>query len=130
MALVQAELLRDALRAQTDQENPILRYEEAALGPFNETLRFWERNRLAEIYTRIRGGRFYGSAGWTTAKALEAATPADPEVLTAMGDIGSMLVSPEEALASPGVVGRAMSVGADAPATGLRRAELVGTITR
>ncbi|MFI7134832.1 FAD-dependent oxidoreductase [Nonomuraea sp. NPDC050153] len=133
MALVQAELLRDALRAQADPENLILRYEEAAqaaLGPFYDTLRFWERNRLAEIYTRIRGGRFYGSAGWTTAKALEAAKLADPEVLTAMGDIGSMLVSPDEALARPGVVGRAMSLGADESAPALGRAELLGAITR
>ncbi|RVX37866.1 hypothetical protein EDD27_0145 [Nonomuraea polychroma] len=37
MALVQAELLRDALRTQSDPEKLVLRYEEtahAALGPF------------------------------------------------------------------------------------------------
>ncbi|WP_188192184.1 FAD-dependent oxidoreductase [Nonomuraea sp. SYSU D8015] len=131
MALVQAELLREVMRAQNAPEKVVLRYEDAvhaALGPFYDTLRFWERNRLAEIYAGIRGRRFHGDDLWTVARALEAAKLADPDVMTAMGDLGSMLATPEEVLARPGVVDKALA--AEAPASTPARAELLAAITR
>lgn len=133
MALVQAELLREAVRAHGEPDKMMLAYEEAAhaaLGPFYDTSLFWEHNRLAEIYAAIRGRRFYGSPNWTAAKAMETAKLADPDVLTAMGDIGSMLASPEEAMSRPGVVGKALALAAESPAPALTRADFLAALSR
>ncbi|WP_113699433.1 FAD-dependent oxidoreductase [Nonomuraea lactucae] len=133
MAFVQAELLREAVRAHDAPDKLVLGYEEAAhraLGPFYDTLAFWEHNRLGDIYARIHGRRFYDSPTWAVAKALDAAKPADPEVLTAMADMGSMLVPPGEVLAREGLVGRALALAEEAPTSTLAREEVLTAISR
>ncbi|SPL96368.1 putative secreted protein [[Actinomadura] parvosata subsp. kistnae] len=133
MALIQAELLCEAVRAERDPARLVLAYESAAqeaLGPFYATSRFWEQNRLAEIYAAIRGRRFHGGPDWTAVMAMEAAKLADPDVLTAISDIGSMLAAPVEAMSRPEVVSKALSLAAGSPAPAPTRATLLSTLSR
>jgi hypothetical protein len=64
-------------------------------------------------------------------KALYAAAPQDPDVLRAYASVASMLCTPPEALAAPGMVAKVLTLGANAPqypTPGPDRAELLATI--
>jgi len=71
-------------------------------------------------------------AAWAMSKALYAAAQHDPDVLRAYASVMSMLNTPQEALAAPGLVGKVLALGANAPQypiPGPDRAQLLATIT-
>jgi hypothetical protein len=95
------------------------------------TLSF-DRHRLAEIDGDISGEPYQtDDRSWAITKAMDAAKFRDPDVLRARMLIGSMLATPPEVLASPGLLDKVITLGADAPqytTPGPTRSELLAAI--
>ncbi|MGJ6963790.1 FAD-dependent oxidoreductase [Streptosporangium sp. G11] len=137
MGLVQGALLRDAIDT-VNAVDPVklgIVFAEAleyTAAPYYRTLRDWDTHRLAEIDAVIRGEQYEtGDPAWHVSRALDAAKLADPDLVRAYADVGSMLEPAEQVLARPGLVDRIMTLGADAaryPEPGLFRRELLAAI--
>ncbi|MFD9547054.1 NAD(P)/FAD-dependent oxidoreductase [Nocardia salmonicida] len=143
MGMAHGLLLRDVLReiGFDDQDKLALRFDEitnTTLGPAHQASAAWDLHRLAQIDLEIAAipyeiGVPYRTddADWNLRQALEVAKLRDPDVLRAFGDVGSVLSSPEEALARPGVLDRIIELGSDAvgyPEPGPSRVELLAAI--
>jgi flavin-dependent dehydrogenase len=137
LAILHAGLLRDLLRETDpeDHEKLARRFHEVtarvAEPLFRSTL-WYDRHRLAEIEADI-AGRPYRPAdpNWIAAKALAAASRSDPDLLREQSSIGSFIATGQEVFARPGVLDRAMALGAGSPQyplPGPTRAELLTTI--
>ncbi|MFX0574452.1 FAD-dependent oxidoreductase [Nocardia nepalensis] len=137
MGMSHAALLRDVLRevGSTDPEKLILRFDEvteATQGPVYHATAAWDLHRLAQIDGEIAGVPYEtDDQDWALRQALEAAKLQDPNVLRAFGDVGSLIRTPDEALAIPGLVERIVELGGGAaryPEPGPSRAELLAVI--
>ncbi|MFJ9124614.1 FAD-dependent oxidoreductase [Streptomyces sp. NPDC102340] len=138
IGVLHACALRDLLR-ETDPAKPddlVLHFDEAtetgaAGGFFRATLAF-DRHRLAELNADMNGVRYEtDDPGWAFTKALQAVALRDPDALRARSLIGSLLETPDAALARPGVMDKVIELGADAPqypAPGPDRAGLLAAI--
>jgi 2-polyprenyl-6-methoxyphenol hydroxylase-like FAD-dependent oxidoreductase len=137
MALIHACLLRDLLRETDPQDHEKLarRFHEATtatIEPLYRATRWYDRHRLAEIDADI-AGRPYGTDDrrWLASKALFAASLVDAELTRAHSAIASFIAQPDEVFAAPGVLDRALTLGADSPQypqPGPSRAELLDTL--
>ncbi|MGW3150320.1 NAD(P)/FAD-dependent oxidoreductase [Streptomyces sp. NPDC001177] len=129
-----AALMRDAVRT-TGVDDPVelaLRIDagtEENLTPVWENFANWDRHRLAEIDAEIRGDVYAtDDAGWNLQILLEAACWKDPEILRGFAEVASLLATPEEALAKPGLIERALELCTGEPrytAPGPTRQELL-----
>ena len=137
MAILHARLLRDLLRETDpeDHEKLARRFHETttrvAEPLFRSTL-WYDRHRLAEIDADIAGKPYRpADPRWAATKALAAASQTDPDLLREYSSITSFVATGQEVFARPGVLDRAMTVGADSPQyplPGPTRAELLRTI--
>lgn len=137
LAIVHAGLLRDLLREvdPEDHEKLARRFHEVtaqvAEPLFRSTL-WYDRHRLAEIDADIAGEPYRpADRAWIATKALAAASASDPDLLREQSSIGSFLATGQEVFARPGVLDRAMALGAGSPPyplPGPTRAELLTTI--
>ncbi|CAM4302329.1 FAD-dependent oxidoreductase [Nocardia ninae] len=137
MGMTHAALLRDVLREVgfEDLEKLALRFDEiteATLAPVQQASAAWDRHRLAQIDSEINGVPYEtDDQEWNLRQAIEVAKLLDPGVLRAFGEVGSMLSSPEQALATPGLVDRIIELGAGAapyPSSGPSRTALLAAI--
>jgi flavin-dependent dehydrogenase len=139
IGMLHACALRDLLR-QVGPEEPeqlVRRFDEvteATVAPlYRMTLQF-DRHRLAEIAGDIAGEPYRTpDATWALSKALYAAAQRDPDVLRAYASVVSLIATPKQALAEPGLLGKVLALGANAPrygTSGPSRAELLAAIER
>ncbi|HET6259096.1 FAD-dependent oxidoreductase [Pseudonocardia sp.] len=121
MALMHAVLLRDVLRAGSGDRPAELsvRWYEATgevLEPWYRATVANDRHRLAEVEADRSGVPYVpADRGWAMAKALQAGSRRDPDVLRALLDIASMEMLPPEVFGRPGMVERVLAAGAGAP---------------
>jgi 2-polyprenyl-6-methoxyphenol hydroxylase-like FAD-dependent oxidoreductase len=137
IGLLHACALRDLLQevGPDEADKLVRRFDEVTDSTVGELYRMtlgFDRHRLAEIEGDI-AGRPYHTADptWAIAKAIDAAKFRDPDVLRARLAIGSLLATPPEVLAQPGLLGSVISLGANEPRypmPGPTRAELLTTI--
>jgi 2-polyprenyl-6-methoxyphenol hydroxylase-like FAD-dependent oxidoreductase len=129
--------LRDLLRVvgPDEPEKLAVRFDEvteSAVAPLYRMTVGFDRHRLAEIDGDIAGRPYQtDDRRWTMAKALEAAALDDPATMRARGSVMSLIATPDEVLAEPGVVDTVLARGAGAPrypSPGPRRAELLAAI--
>jgi 2-polyprenyl-6-methoxyphenol hydroxylase-like FAD-dependent oxidoreductase len=137
MALIHACLLRDLLRETDPQDHDKLarRFDEATtatIEPLYRATLWYDRHRLAEIDADVAGEPYRTEdRRWQAGKALFAASLADPELTRAYSAIASFIAQPDEVFAAPGVLDRALALGAAAPQypqPGPSRAELLDTV--
>jgi flavin-dependent dehydrogenase len=136
-AMLHARLLRDVLREvdPADHDKVVRRFDEATtrtLEPLYRATHGYDRHRLAEIEGDIAGRPYRpDDPRWLGGKALFAAALQDPDIARAHVTLSSMLATPDEVFATPGLRGRAMALGTSAsqyPLAGLTRAELLGVL--
>ncbi|HZR14336.1 MAG TPA: FAD-dependent oxidoreductase [Acidimicrobiia bacterium] len=98
---------------------------------YRATLRF-DRNRLAEMEAEAQGVPYEpGDPEWEITHALEAAAGQDPDVLRAFLSIAGVTMLPDDVVAQPGVLDKAIELGAgwrDLPPAGPDRARLLAAI--
>jgi 2-polyprenyl-6-methoxyphenol hydroxylase-like FAD-dependent oxidoreductase len=137
IGLLHACALRDLLReVGPDRPEDLARrfdeVTEAAVTPLYRMTLAFDRHRLAEIAGDIAGVPYHtADASWAMSKALYAAALRDPDVLRAYASVVSMIATPKEALAGPGLLGKVIALGANAPrypTPGPGRAELLDAI--
>ncbi len=137
IALIHARLLRDLLRDTdlADHDKFARRFDEAtaeAVEPLYRATLWYDRHRLAEIDADIAGTPYRtDDKRWLTSKALFAASLADPDLTRAYSAVVSLIATPDEVLAPPGVLDRVIALGmaaAQYPLPGPTRAELLDTI--
>jgi 2-polyprenyl-6-methoxyphenol hydroxylase-like FAD-dependent oxidoreductase len=137
IGMLHACALRDLLRdVDPDQPEKLVRrfdeITESAVTPLYRMTLAFDRHRLNEIAADVAGETYQMSdPSWAMTKALYAAAPKDPEVLRAYMSVVSMLCTPQEALAAPGMVAKVLTLGANAPqypTPGPDRAQLLSTI--
>ncbi|HEX4777348.1 MAG TPA: FAD-dependent oxidoreductase [Acidimicrobiia bacterium] len=129
--------LRDLLRSQPlDDPLELARAwhattEETVEPWYRSTLAF-DRHRLAEIDAAVEGVPYEpGDPEWELTHALEAAALHDGDVLRAFLSIASLVSLPDEAIARPGVLDKAIELGSgwrDEPLPGPDRPTLLATI--
>jgi 2-polyprenyl-6-methoxyphenol hydroxylase-like FAD-dependent oxidoreductase len=119
--LGQGQALRDVIRATGlgDPAELVLALDDALEGRYapmwleGDT---WDRHRLAEIDTEIRGGTYStGDPAWALRTALDNAVRLDADVVRGFGRVASQLASAEEALVKPGLVERIVQLAAGRP---------------
>jgi 2-polyprenyl-6-methoxyphenol hydroxylase-like FAD-dependent oxidoreductase len=137
IGMLHACALRDLLRdVGPDQPEKLVRrfdeITESTVTPLYRMTLAFDRHRLNEIAADVAGETYQTSdASWAMTKALYAAAPQDPDVLRAYASVASMLCTPPEALAAPGMVAKVLTLGANAPqypTPGPDRAQLLATI--
>lgn len=137
IALIHARLLRDLLRDTdlADHDKFARRFDELtaeAVEPLYRATLWYDRHRLAEIDADIAGIPYRTEdMRWLTSKALFAASLADPDLTRAYSDVVSLIATPDEVLARPGVLDRVIALGmaaAQYPLPGPTRAELLDAI--
>jgi 2-polyprenyl-6-methoxyphenol hydroxylase-like FAD-dependent oxidoreductase len=129
--------LRDLLREvePNEPEKLVRRFDEATettVTPLYRMTVGFDRHRLAEIDGDITGQPYRtDDPAWAITKAMDAAKFRDPDVLRARMLIGSMLATPPEVLATPGLLDKVIALGAGAPqyaTPGPTRSELLAAI--
>ncbi|MEU4291761.1 FAD-dependent oxidoreductase [Kribbella sp. NPDC026596] len=137
IGMLHACALRDLLRdVGPDQPEKLVRrfdeITESTVAPLYRMTLAFDRHRLNEIAADVTGETYRTSdASWAMSKALYAAAHHDPDVLRAYVSVVSMLCTPPEALAAPGLVSRVLTLGTNAPqypAPCANRAELLSAI--
>ncbi|MGW5848722.1 NAD(P)/FAD-dependent oxidoreductase [Streptomyces sp. NPDC055254] len=132
-----AVLLRDVLRllGTSDAVELALRVGreiDDECGAMWEEDAHWSRHRIAEIDAEIRGERYAtDDPAWALRTAVDSVLLKDPEILRAMGDVGSMLASADEAFMKSGLVDRVVTLSATAPrysAPGPTREEILAAV--
>jgi pimeloyl-ACP methyl ester carboxylesterase/2-polyprenyl-6-methoxyphenol hydroxylase-like FAD-dependent oxidoreductase len=105
---------------------------EQTIAPWYQATRAFDRHRLAEIDADLAGVPYQTpDPAWAMTTALYASALRDPDALRAQSAIASMLASPPEALAAPGLVETVIALGANAPRypdSAPRHGELVAAI--
>jgi 2-polyprenyl-6-methoxyphenol hydroxylase-like FAD-dependent oxidoreductase len=137
MALMHTLALRDLLTRST-QDDPVSlarAWDEvttATVEPWYRATVAFDRHRLAEIDSEIRGERYRpDDPVWEMGQALQYAAGRDPDCFRAFLGVVGMLETPEEALARPGVFDRVVDRGAawsGAPGFGPTRDELMAVV--
>jgi 2-polyprenyl-6-methoxyphenol hydroxylase-like FAD-dependent oxidoreductase len=119
--ILHARILRDVLRECTCDDPGAL------VGVFHEATRLqltplfdatvaFTRHRLAEIEANIAGEPYRtADVGWSMSNALYAAAFLDPVALRAYLSIVAMIATPTQALATPGLAARVLSLTATTP---------------
>jgi 2-polyprenyl-6-methoxyphenol hydroxylase-like FAD-dependent oxidoreductase len=121
LALVHARLLRDLLRETdaADHDKFARRFGELTVQvaePLYRATLWYDRHRLAEIDADIAGRPYHpDDQRWLVSKALFAASLDDPDLTRAYAAVASFVATPDEALASPGVLDRVIALGMGAP---------------
>lgn len=137
IGLMHARLLRDLLHEcdPADHDKIVRRFDEMTMQvtePIYRATLWLDRHRLAEIDADIAGRPYRpDDPRWTAAKALFAASLADPDLTRDHSAIAGLLTTPDQVFARPGVVDRVMALGAAAPQyplPGPARAELIATL--
>jgi pimeloyl-ACP methyl ester carboxylesterase/2-polyprenyl-6-methoxyphenol hydroxylase-like FAD-dependent oxidoreductase len=137
IGMLHACALRDLLRevGPDEPEKLVRRFDEvteSTVAPLYRMTLGFDRHRLAEIAGDIAGEPYRTpDASWALSKALYAAAPRDHDVLRAYASIVSLNATPKEALAEPGLLGKVIALGANAPRYGTSdpsRAELLAAI--
>ncbi|NGO08266.1 FAD-dependent monooxygenase [Streptomyces sp. HC44] len=134
MGFRHAALLRDTLR-MVGTDDPVelaVRFDAATeeqLTPVWKRIAAWDRHRLAEIDAEIRGeGYTTDDPAWHQNLAVHTASRKDPDILRGLTDVGSLLATPEEALAKPHLMEKIADLGVGAsryPDPGPTRRELL-----
>jgi pimeloyl-ACP methyl ester carboxylesterase len=134
IGLLHACTLRDTLREVATEEahDLVCRFDEMtehSVAPWYRATLGFDRHRLAEIDADIAGRAYLTpDSGWALSSALYAAARHDPDLLRAHASIAAMIATPQEALGGPGLLERAISLGAHAPrypADAPRRSDLL-----
>lgn len=119
IGLLHAVTLRDLLR-DGSLEDPVefaRRWHDVTtttVEPWFASTLFFDRHRLAEIDAAIDGDLYEpDDRGWEFIRALQAGGGRDPEVFRAFVSVASMLRTPEEIAAEPGMPDRAFASGGD-----------------
>ncbi|GAB3410048.1 alpha/beta fold hydrolase [Flindersiella endophytica] len=137
IGLLHALALRDVLRQVTPDHPEELAHAfdtatEEAVTPWYRATRTFDRHRLAEIDADLAGVPYRTpDPAWAMSKALYAAAMRDPDALRAQTAIASMLATPPEALAVPGLLEKVIRLGANRPrypAGAPRHDELVAAV--
>lgn len=137
IGLLHACALRDLLRQVEvgEPEKLARRFDEvteATVAPLYRMTLGFDRHRLAEINGDITGQPYRTSDPmWAMSKALYAAADRDPDVRRAYASVMSLIATPQQALAAPGLRGKAIALGANAPrypTPGPARAELLAAV--
>jgi 2-polyprenyl-6-methoxyphenol hydroxylase-like FAD-dependent oxidoreductase len=137
IGLVHAGCLRDVLRDVDpgEPEKLVRRFDEVTATvaePLYRMTRGFDRHRLAEIDADIAGRPYEtDDKRWIVGKATFAASLADQDIVRAYHSLASLLATPDELFAEPGLLDRAMQLGAGAPTyplPGPTRQELLAAI--
>jgi 2-polyprenyl-6-methoxyphenol hydroxylase-like FAD-dependent oxidoreductase len=137
IGLLHARCLRDILRDVDpgDPEKLARRFDEATTTVVEPLYRMtvgFDRHRLAEIAADVDGTPYVtDDPRWLVGKATFAASLTDPDITRAYLSLASLLVTPDELFATPGLVDRVLQLGAGAPnypLPGPSRQELLATI--
>lgn len=136
IGLLHACALRDLLRdIGPDQPAKLaLRWDEVTRSVTQPLYRLtldYDRHRLAEVEAARQDQQFAtDDPGWTTYQALTAAARSHPEALRGVLDVVSLLATPEQVLARPGMRDRiAPMVGKPARLPGPHRTGLLAAVT-
>lgn len=121
IGLLHSIVLRDVIDevGLEDAEKLVRRFHERTttdVEPLHRMTLEFDRHRLAEI-DADREGREYETddVTWRVAKALGNAAPLDPDVLRGYLSVASLLETPEEVLARPGLFDRVMELAPGLP---------------
>ena len=136
IALYHGRVLRDVLRTTdlADHETFARAFDQATLRTVEPLYRMtvgYDNHRLAEIDADIAGTPYRtDDRAWLVGKAMAAASTADPEVARGYAEVSSLLATPPEVLARPGLLDRVLAhAGAPAyPLPGPSRAELLAAL--
>jgi 2-polyprenyl-6-methoxyphenol hydroxylase-like FAD-dependent oxidoreductase len=121
IGLLHAGCLRDVLRDVDpgDPEKLVRRFDEvtaAVAEPLYRMTLGFDRHRLAEIDADIAGTPYKtDDKRWMVGKATFAASLADQDITRAYQSLASLLATPDELFADPGLLDRVMKLGAGAP---------------
>jgi 2-polyprenyl-6-methoxyphenol hydroxylase-like FAD-dependent oxidoreductase len=121
IGLLHARSLRDLLREvdPTEHDKLTRRFDEltaAVVEPLYRLTLWYDRHRLAEIDADIAGVPYRpDDPRWSIGKATFAASLADPEIARGYQSLASLVTTPAELYAEPGLVERITQLGADAP---------------
>lgn len=100
--------------------------------PWYRTTLSFDRHRLAEMNAEAQGVPYDpGDPEWEITHALEAAAGQDPDLMRAFLSIAGVTMLPDEVLAAPGVLDKAIELGAgwrDMPLAGPDRERLLAAI--
>jgi flavin-dependent dehydrogenase len=136
-ALVHAKVLRDVLRESgpADHDKVVRRFDEATariVEPLYRATTGSDTHRLAEIHGDVAGVPYRpANPRWAGSKALFAAGLSDPELARAYVSIASLVATPDEVFARPGLRERVVALGGPAPQyplPGPTRAELLDAV--
>jgi 2-polyprenyl-6-methoxyphenol hydroxylase-like FAD-dependent oxidoreductase len=121
IGLLHARCLRDVLRetGTGDRGKLVRRFDEAtaeAVEPLYRATLWFDRHRLAEMAAEI-GGEPYRTDDerWHAIRATVAAALGDADITRAQMSLGSLLATPDELFAEPGLLDRIMALGGGAP---------------
>jgi 2-polyprenyl-6-methoxyphenol hydroxylase-like FAD-dependent oxidoreductase len=137
IGLTHACLLRDVLREVDGHDHERLALEwdartEAVVGPMYRMTRAFDHHRLHEMLADAEGTRYEPEdPAWSGARAMAAASFADPDVLRARLDVINLLAPPSEVMARPGLAERVVTLSAGAGRyqhPGPDRAELLALV--
>jgi 2-polyprenyl-6-methoxyphenol hydroxylase-like FAD-dependent oxidoreductase len=121
IGLVHARCLRDVLREVAPEEHDKLarHFDEvtaAVAEPLYRLTLWFDRHRLAEIDGDIAGVPYRtDDLRWVVSKAMIPASLADPEICRGYQAIASLLTTPSELLAEPGLRERIVELAGGAP---------------
>jgi len=121
IGLLHAGCLRDVLRDVDpgDPEKLVRRFDEvtaAVAEPLYRMTLGFDRHRLAEIDADIAGTPYQtDDKRWKVTKATFAASLVDQDIARAYHSLASLLATPDELFAEPGLLDRVMKLGAGAP---------------
>jgi 2-polyprenyl-6-methoxyphenol hydroxylase-like FAD-dependent oxidoreductase len=137
IGLLHARVLRDVLREvdPQDHDKVVRRMDEqtvAVVEPLYRLTVWYDRHRLAEIDADIAGTEYHtDDERWAISKATFAATLADPEIARGYQSLASLLTTPADLYAEPGMLDRIIGLGMRAPRyplPGPNRRELLATV--
>jgi 2-polyprenyl-6-methoxyphenol hydroxylase-like FAD-dependent oxidoreductase len=115
IGMVNGETLRDVLRDSPDDPVELQRAwheatQETSEPWYRATLAF-DEGRLGEIDALLDGREYEGSPEFQITKAMLASAAADPDILRAFLKIGSVLETPDQVLAEPGLFEKIIDKG-------------------
>jgi 2-polyprenyl-6-methoxyphenol hydroxylase-like FAD-dependent oxidoreductase len=121
LGLLHACGLRDVLRGNgvDDHDKLVRRFHEwstAALEPLYRATLWFDGHRLAELDADAAGRPYRtDDPGWAFSLAMFAAGRADPDLARVYQSVTSLLATPDELLAEPGLAEKIIALGGDAP---------------
>ncbi|MEU4690050.1 FAD-dependent monooxygenase [Actinoplanes sp. NPDC023714] len=137
MAMIHAVLLRDLLREvdPADHDKVARRFDEVStqvVEPLHRGTVWQDRHRLAEMAADAEGRSYQpDDPRWSMAKALFAASLADPDLARGYTSLTAFIATPDEVFGGPGVADRVVALGMGAPRyplPGPSRAELLAAV--